>query len=63
VMRRIGMTSAQEFDHPGVSADHPVRPQVLYHLTRPSAARDPPYATGSSEVLDQGHFRPPPGHL
>jgi ribosomal-protein-alanine N-acetyltransferase len=36
VMRRIGMTHdpADDFDHPGLPADHPMRPHVLYRLTR-----------------------------
>ncbi len=36
VMRRIGMTRdlAGDFDHPRVPEGHPVRPHVLYRLTR-----------------------------
>jgi ribosomal-protein-alanine N-acetyltransferase len=36
VMRRIGMTHdpADDFEHPGLPADHPMRPHVLYRLTR-----------------------------
>jgi ribosomal-protein-alanine N-acetyltransferase len=36
VMRRIGMTHdpADDFDHPGLPEDHPMRPHVLYRLTR-----------------------------
>jgi len=36
VMRRIGMTHgpADDFDHPGLPVDHPMRPHVLYRLTR-----------------------------
>lgn len=37
VMRRIGMTEVGRFDHPRVPAGHPVRPHVLYHLSRPEA--------------------------
>jgi hypothetical protein len=35
-MRRIGLTHdpADDFDHPGLPADHPMRPHVLYRLTR-----------------------------
>jgi ribosomal-protein-alanine N-acetyltransferase len=35
VMRRIGMTHdpADDFDHPGLPVDHPMRPHVLYRLT------------------------------
>lgn len=38
VMERIGMTRdpAEDFLHPGVEKGHPVRPHVLYRLTRPS---------------------------
>jgi RimJ/RimL family protein N-acetyltransferase len=36
VMRRIGMTHdpADDFDHPGLPVDHPMRPHVLYRLSR-----------------------------
>ena len=36
VMRRIGMEEVARFEHPNVPADHPVRPHVLYHLTKPT---------------------------
>lgn len=38
VMDRIGMTRdpAEDFLHPGIAEDSPVRPHVLYRLTRPS---------------------------
>ncbi len=32
VMRRIGMTEAVRFDHPGVPAGSPLRPHVMFHL-------------------------------
>jgi RimJ/RimL family protein N-acetyltransferase len=32
VMRRIGMTEVARFDHPGISAGHPIQPHVAYHL-------------------------------
>lgn len=37
VMRRLGMTCdpGDDFDHPMLPADHPLRPHVLYRLTRP----------------------------
>jgi ribosomal-protein-alanine N-acetyltransferase len=37
VMRRIGMTRdpADDFEHPSIPADSPVRPHVLYRLRRP----------------------------
>jgi ribosomal-protein-alanine N-acetyltransferase len=36
VMRRIGMTRdpADDFEHPALPVDHPMRPHVLYRLTR-----------------------------
>lgn len=37
VMRRIGMTEVARFDHPRISAGHPLQPHVLYHLDSPSA--------------------------
>jgi len=38
VMRRIGMRRdpADDFDHPRLPVDHPMRPHVLYRLTRES---------------------------
>jgi RimJ/RimL family protein N-acetyltransferase len=36
VMRRIGMTEATRFEHPGVPEGSPVRPHVMYHLVRPA---------------------------
>ena len=37
VMDRLGMTHdpADDFDHPMLAQDHPLRPHVLYRLTRP----------------------------
>jgi RimJ/RimL family protein N-acetyltransferase len=35
VMRRLGLTEAARFDHPGVSAGHRLQPHVAYHLARP----------------------------
>ena len=32
VMRRIGMTEAVRFDHPGVPDGSPVKPHVMFHL-------------------------------
>ena len=34
VMRRLGMTPQEYFDHPKVEPGHPVRPHVAYRLTR-----------------------------
>jgi RimJ/RimL family protein N-acetyltransferase len=39
VMRRIGMTEVARFDHPRIPPGHPLRPHVLYHLTRPQDRR------------------------
>ncbi|HEX6444946.1 MAG TPA: GNAT family N-acetyltransferase [Streptosporangiales bacterium] len=38
VMERLGMTRdpADDFDHPRLAADHPLRPHVLYRLRRPA---------------------------
>ena len=40
VMERIGMTRdpADDFDHPGLPVGHPLRPHVLYRITRRSWA-------------------------
>jgi RimJ/RimL family protein N-acetyltransferase len=37
VMQRLGMTHdpADDFDHPGIPVDSPLRPHVLYRLRRP----------------------------
>lgn len=34
LMERLGMTLVREFAHPRIAAGHPLRPHVLYHLTR-----------------------------
>jgi len=39
VMRRIGMTEVDRFDHPRIPVGHPIRPHVLYHLGRPEAGQ------------------------
>lgn len=36
VMRRIGMNEVARFEHPRVPADHPVRPHVMYYLSKPA---------------------------
>jgi RimJ/RimL family protein N-acetyltransferase len=36
VMRRIGLTQVDHFDHPNVPAGHRIQPHVLYHLARPA---------------------------
>jgi len=38
VMRRIGMTEAERFDHPYVPVGHPLRPHVTYYIARQRAA-------------------------
>ncbi|MDW3195556.1 MAG: GNAT family N-acetyltransferase [Cytophagales bacterium] len=35
VMKKIGMSRTGTFDHPLVDEGHPLKPHVLYHLTRP----------------------------
>jgi RimJ/RimL family protein N-acetyltransferase len=35
VMRRIGMTEAVRFEHPGVPDGSPLRPHVMFHLAGP----------------------------
>ena len=41
VMQRIGMTRdpAEDFDHPALTAGHPLRRHVLYRIKRPASAR------------------------
>jgi RimJ/RimL family protein N-acetyltransferase len=36
VMRRIGMTEAARFEHPGVPDDSPLKPHVMFHLAGPA---------------------------
>ena len=36
VMRRLGLTEVARFDHPRVSAGHPLQPHVAYHRSRAS---------------------------
>ncbi|MBS0558762.1 MAG: GNAT family N-acetyltransferase [Proteobacteria bacterium] len=38
VMERLGMTRAQEFDHPNVPAETGLKRHVLYRLARPDAS-------------------------
>jgi RimJ/RimL family protein N-acetyltransferase len=35
VMRRLGLTQVDHFEHPNVPVGHRIRPHVLYHLARP----------------------------
>lgn len=35
VMRRIGLSEAARFDHPRIPVGDPLRPHVMYHLSRP----------------------------
>jgi len=39
VMRRLGMTEVDRFDHPRVPAGHVLQPHVTYHMTRPAYVR------------------------
>jgi RimJ/RimL family protein N-acetyltransferase len=34
VMRRIGLTEVARFDHPRIPEESPLRPHVMYHLSR-----------------------------
>lgn len=34
VMKKIGMSRVGSFEHPAVDPGHPLRPHVLYHITR-----------------------------
>ncbi len=47
VMRRIGMTLDQYFEHPRIEPGHRFRPHVAYRMQRPRAAAPP--ATARSE--------------
>ena len=38
VMRRLGLTEAARFSHPGIPAGHPLHPHVTYHRSRPQAS-------------------------
>ena len=40
VMRRIGMTEATRFEHPGVPTGSPLKPHVMYHLANPGALHE-----------------------
>lgn len=42
VMRRLGFSRDEDrdFDHPGLSQDHPLRPHVMYCLARPQEGQD-----------------------
>jgi RimJ/RimL family protein N-acetyltransferase len=39
VMRRIGMTEAVRFEHPGVPDGSPLKPHVMFHLASPARGR------------------------
>jgi RimJ/RimL family protein N-acetyltransferase len=41
VMRRIGMTEADHFEHPRVPDGSPLKPHVVYHLASPVAGLEP----------------------
>jgi RimJ/RimL family protein N-acetyltransferase len=38
VMRRIGLSEVDRFDHPRIKEGHPLRRHVLYHLANPKSA-------------------------
>jgi RimJ/RimL family protein N-acetyltransferase len=48
VMERLGMTRAEEFDHPRLPPGHPLRPHVVYRAVRP-----PPAASSSPPTADR----------
>jgi RimJ/RimL family protein N-acetyltransferase len=54
VMRRLGMTEADRFDHPKIPAGHPLRPHVTYHLARSASSRGLERPRSS----DTGHREP-----
>jgi len=37
VMRRIGLTEVDRFEHPRIPVGSPLRPHVMFHLARPAA--------------------------
>jgi RimJ/RimL family protein N-acetyltransferase len=41
VMRRIGMTEADHFEHPRVPDGSPLKPHVVYHLASPVTGPEP----------------------
>jgi RimJ/RimL family protein N-acetyltransferase len=47
LMRRLGMTLQGHFEHPRVEPGHPLRPHVVYRITRPAAGPAPSPATGA----------------
>ena len=51
VMERLGMSRdpAEDFDHPSLPEHHPLRPHVLYRLSRTTWLRDP--AAGNHQVV------------
>lgn len=49
VMRRLGMSNAgEDFDHPALPEGDPLRPHVLYRLSRPRWALNPALPAGPS---------------
>ena len=48
VMRRLGMTrdAADDFAHPSLPEDHPLRPHVLYRISRARWAQNAPVPSG-----------------
>ena len=51
VMERLGVSRdpAEDFDHPSLPELHPLRPHVLYRLSRTTWLRDP--AAGNHQVV------------
>ena len=49
VMRRLGLTETDRFDHPRIPPGDPLRPQVAYHGTRPAASNTGPRPTAARD--------------
>ena len=56
VMRRLGMTHdpADDFEHPLIAEGHPLRPHVLYRLSRPAGGWRRPVARRLASIRLQG---------
>jgi RimJ/RimL family protein N-acetyltransferase len=48
VMRRLGMTPYRRFDHPRITAGHPLRPHIVYRLQRRPPGQAPVVASQPS---------------
>jgi RimJ/RimL family protein N-acetyltransferase len=50
VMRRLGMTPYQRFDHPRIAVGHPLRPHIAYRLRRERPGPAPAVASQPSAL-------------